>query len=306
MADDGELKATESETEGDERRQGQRQSLKQRWRKLTVGNQITAASNVIIAVTTGLYVLVSILTWLTVSRSSEQTSKQVGDLIRAANIQACAAQKIADASERNAAAAEKFALSADIQATAARDAAGAMANQVTKLQQSIRQNGEQFQIEQRPYVWTSERAEPSDVHIAKGEKMRINVYWVNYGHSPALREASLAQIFIGPDAMEKADRWFAGLGDKPLPPPPDGLLKERVIPPGISSDKGFGGVSTFTSDHELTEPEVNYILSTDKPLAIITRVVYYDAYGNRYWDDICLSRFRSGAIPHCDRHNEMH
>ena len=185
--------------------------------------------------------------------------------------------------------------------------AGLTAWQGFLTRQIIKDASKQFRIDQRPYVWTNESAEPFGMHVVKGERLTLSVDWVNYGRSPALREASLGQIYIGPNAMQQADRWFAGLGDKPLPPPPDGLLKERVIPPGIGSrDRGFGGFSTFFSDHELTEDEFDYIMHTDRSIAIIIRVDYYDAYGNRYWDDICLSRFQNGAIPHCDRHNEIH
>ena len=104
--DDGELKPEEHNATSDEGHGHQRQSFKQRWRRLTIGNQIVAISNVLIAATTGLYVLVSILTWITVSGSSKETSRQAGDLIKAANIQAGAATK-------NAQAASSFAASAD-------------------------------------------------------------------------------------------------------------------------------------------------------------------------------------------------
>lgn len=186
--------------------------------------------------------------------------------------------------------------------------AGLTAWQGYLTRQAIHQTGKQFQIEQRPYVWTSENAGPNDIRIVKGEKLSVNVSWANYGRSPALREAGLGQIYIGSDAMQKADRWFAGLYNKPLPSPPDGLLKERVIPPAVPSNpaEAFGGFSTYQSDEELTQSDVDYILNTEKPFVFLIHVEYYDAYGNRYWDDICLSRFRSGALPHCDRHNEMH
>jgi hypothetical protein len=68
---------------------------------------------------------------------------------------------------------------------------------------------------------------PDDIHIVKNERMWMNVNLVNYGRSPALRESFTGKIFIGPDAMEQADRWFAGLGNGPLLGGPD---KERVIP----------------------------------------------------------------------------
>ncbi|MGB8013628.1 MAG: hypothetical protein WCF68_18595 [Terriglobales bacterium] len=163
----------------------------------------------------------------------------------------------------------------------------------------------QFQIDQRPYVWDSGDMEPTRLDVVEGKQLLINLSWINYGRSPALRESGIGDIFVGPDCMEKADRWFASLGTNPLPGAP---IKERVIPQGIppSPEKAFGGFTTIATDHVLSHDEVIYILNTDKPIAMVSRIEYYDGFGNRNWSDKCLSRFKNGALPNCDRHNEMH
>jgi hypothetical protein len=208
MTDNGELKATEAETGPDERHAGQRQSFKQRWRKLTVGNQITAASNVIIAATTGLYVLVSVLTWLTVSRSSKQTSKQVGKLIDAANIQACAAQKIADASDRNAEAAKSFSTTADkIRGETARavgelkraanDSETAMKENSRNAQNVLNTSIEASKLDQRAWFGISDfeilQYDPNDTT----KPFRMQIVFRNSGKTPArqISELGVFQVY---------------------------------------------------------------------------------------------------------------
>jgi hypothetical protein len=139
--------------------------------------------------------------------------------------------------------------------------------------------------------------------------MWLNVAWVNYGRSPALRVSQIGKIIVGQNAMDEADRFFAGLGNDPFAIRfPDRSLKNMVIPQGIPSDpdKTFGGFYSIYTDHALTDEEQFYIMKTDRPVAIIARIEYYDGYGTRHWSDVCWSRFRQGTIPHCDEHNEMH
>jgi hypothetical protein len=171
----------------------------------------------------------------------------------------------------------------------------------------INNSSKQFQKDQRPYVWPNGLISPDDIHIAENEVMWMNINLVNYGRSPALRESGIGKIFIGPNAMEDADRWFASFGNNPLPGGPD---KERVIPPGIPTSSvtssTLGGFSTIMSDHALTPKQADYIVRTDLAVAMVTRIEYYDSYGNRYWSDVCWSRFTNSSIPHCRKHNELH
>lgn len=170
----------------------------------------------------------------------------------------------------------------------------------------IKNTSTQFQKDQRPYVWYGGSFDPNGLHVVENEKLSLNIHWINYGRSPATRVVATSGIFFGPDAMEKADDWFVHLGTDPLPENPPS--SEMVVPPGIPSDpiKTFGGFSTIQTDKPLASDMVNYILSTDEPLAMVIRVQYYDGYGNRYWSDMCLSRFKNGAIPHCRKHNDIH
>jgi hypothetical protein len=119
----------------------------------------------------------------------------------------------------------------------------------------------------------------------------------------------LGKIFIGETAKQDADAWFANIDNEMHGP----NMSELIIPPGIptavTAEKnlfGGGGYFTVMSDRVLTQPDVDYILSSNLKVFIVARFRYFDAAGQSYWSDVCLSRFNSGAYPECTQHNEMH
>lgn len=191
--------------------------------------------------------------------------------------------------------------------------------------ESIDNNTKQFQIDQRPYLWTT-NTKP-EMSIQKDQRMWVNIHMVDFGKSPAIKIRVLGKIFIGSNAKDDADKWFGLLEDKFFDDP---NMTETVAPPGIPSifpqpsekekaskiepgkpepwPGGFGGGGYFTvmTDNVLKQPDVDYVLNTDESAFIVMRLRYFDGFGNRYWSDICLSRFASGAVPDCPRHNEIH
>ena len=198
--------------------------------------------------------------------------------------------------------------------------------------EAIGNNSEQFQIDQRPYLWTANKRPRTTIKV--GLRMLASFELVDYGKSPAVKVAGTGKIFFGPTAKAQADQWFASLGQKPLQPVGQ---NEIVVPPGIPSvfpvpnsnsndsgqfpvgeeaekvanaipEGGFGGGGYFTlmTDTILTQKDVDFILNMEESIAIVARFQYYDGFNNRYWSDICLSRFTVGSMPNCERHNEMH
>lgn len=189
--------------------------------------------------------------------------------------------------------------------------AGIAAWQGCLMRQSIDNNTKQFHTDQRPYLWTG-NIKPQ-LSIVANRRMWVNIHLIDYGKSPALKARVTGQIFIGPDAKQNADQWFAAIGDKPITDPDESGI---VVPPGVPAPmtkdmvegSGFGGGGFFTvlSDRVLTQPDVDYILNTDESAVIVARFQYFDGFGNRYWSNICLSRFINGNIPYCVKHNEIH
>jgi hypothetical protein len=191
--------------------------------------------------------------------------------------------------------------------------AGITGWQACLTREAINNNAKQFQINQRPYVWTTNMR--PKISIVAGQRMWANIAMADYGKSPALRTRIIGKIFIGTTAKSDAASWFSSLGENAFV---DSEQSELVVPPGIpstfapetkdNSGGGFGGGGFFTvmSDHVLGQPDVDYILRTEESAVIVARLQYFDGFGNRYWSDVCMSRFTNGNIPNCPRGNDIH
>jgi hypothetical protein len=206
--------------------------------------------------------------------------------------------------------------------------------QLCATRESINNSVNQFQIDQRPYLWTTE-AYPKIVIIG-GKRVLANIPFANYGKSPALRTRVIGKIFIGPTAKEDAESWFLIFGgNKPITKRAN---SEVVVPPGIPTlypqtergakdvpetsepprdptdetspgpeGGGFAGLDfTLASDKVLNQSDVDYILGTDESVVFVIHMQYFDGFGNFYWSDVCVSRLVSGGMAHCSQNNEIH
>jgi hypothetical protein len=64
--------------------------------------------------------------------------------------------------------------------------------------------------------------------------------------------------------------------------------------------------STLFSKEILSSKSKEHYTATDFTIVIAGRVNYYDFSGHCYYTDFCYSRFATGAVPACLRHNAMH
>jgi len=198
--------------------------------------------------------------------------------------------------------------------------------QIGLLSTSITNNTQQFQIDQRPYIWDNNMR--PGVSAEPEQKMWANIAMINYGKSPALRTRIKGKIFFGPNAMAQADGWFAEIGNKPFAedisdrgtvvppgipspaPPPDAKELAKPIPTGhVRVDPGTfgdGGMFTVMTDNVLKKADVDYVLANEESAIVVSHIEYYDGFGNFYWSNICLSRYKNGNVPHCTRNNEIH
>jgi hypothetical protein len=189
--------------------------------------------------------------------------------------------------------------------------AGLTAWQAYLTRESINNNTKQFQIDQRPYLWTANTRPQTNIKV--GEKMWANIHTADYGKSPAIDVKITGKIFIGPTARKDAYQWFDVLGDRVLNSPDDSVT---VIPPGIptpltkdtieSTAFGAGGFFTIFSDNVLTQPDVDYITSNDATAVMVVHLQYFDGFGNRYWSNICVARLKNENVIQCPKHNDMH
>jgi hypothetical protein len=88
-------------------------TLFQRWKQTALHNKALVLTGFIVALGTLFGTGAAILQVCMMRENNRKTSEQIAKLIDAANTQTFAAQKIANASDKNAAAAEKFSASAD-------------------------------------------------------------------------------------------------------------------------------------------------------------------------------------------------
>jgi hypothetical protein len=194
--------------------------------------------------------------------------------------------------------------------------------QLRAMQDSVDLARKNMEIDQRPYLWTN-NVDPA-VSTRPGQVLWADFRLVNYGKSPGLRVSNFGHIFFGPNAAKEVDQWFARFGDKPTDTP---THSQTISPPGIPPNApdaeipatklkpgephrnkmGFGaGLVTLHSDQVLTQQDVDYILSTDFSAMFVLRLEYYDGFGNFYWSNFCMTNFKSGGMPSCPDHNEMH
>ena len=160
-----------------------------------------------------------------------------------------------------------------------------------------------FQQSERPYVSIADR-EP--LPLVPGQKVRCNVWFVNYGKTPAFEVLTTGKVFIGTDAMKQADDWFDSLGDRRL----DASVGiSTTIPPEIPSDPRKSSVfSTLYSDRSATLNDLNFIIANEFSAVAALRQQYTDTFGHVFQYDACFTKV-SGPSPisvQCPKHNNQH
>jgi hypothetical protein len=155
-----------------------------RWQEHTLAERVMAYFTGVVAICAALQV------WILIGGSG-----QTDQLIKAANINACAAQQIADASKRNATAAESFSTSAGNINTQMGEAVSKLKIQgdrieasrkssTTASQKALQATIENFHREQRAWVgidsWVLEKFEV-------GQVVQLKVRVMNRGRTPALK-----------------------------------------------------------------------------------------------------------------------
>ena len=165
------------------------------------------------------------------------------------------------------------------------------------------QSQRQMRLDQRPYV-LAVYLKPLDLGSDPG-RFFVNVYWANYGKSPALHAAGNGFVFTGGDALKQVDKFFAAL---PLQPPKE--QQTFIIAPGTFNpgdpEKTPGGFSSVFTKGLLKKSDLLSLLGKDFHVAAAGRVYYEGVFGDGYYSDWCYSNFSNGKMPQCPTHNEVH
>jgi hypothetical protein len=161
---------------------------------------------------------------------------------------------------------------------------------------------EHFLKDQRPYMWPMKiEAHPLKV----GEPVRVNVFYANYGKTPALKEKSAGKvlIYVGEGTLKQADTFFANFDENKVIGG-----SEIIVPPGIPPNpKDSQAWATDQSDIiPKDQAAVDGIDKTDGSFAVVGVITYFDSYGTHYRSDYCAMHLANGNVAWCARHNEIH
>lgn len=157
---------------------------------------------------------------------------------------------------------------------------------------TLKTTSEFFQRDQRPYVFST-KINPAQA--APPHNLATQIFYLNYGKSPAMHERREGWIFYGDGALAQAYDWFKDLGDKPLKwdvRQGEGLLMQQE--PAYTT---IGSREPFSGDQSQVDA-LQYVIAW--------RVEYEDSFGARYWSDVCWWHPPEGGILRCIQHNEIH
>jgi hypothetical protein len=163
----------------------------------------------------------------------------------------------------------------------------------------------QFIRDQRPYVWTAGMV---PFPIKTGDQIRANIYFVNYGKTPAIKEKSSGKILLITriETTEEATKEFIDPFFDTFDENKVAGGSEIILPPGIPQDpKKSPAFVTVRSDF-IVKNGADIISKTDGSFAIVGVVTYYDSAGTHYRSDFCMLHTANGNVAWCIRHNDIH
>jgi hypothetical protein len=189
------------------------------------------------------------------------------------------------------------------QAKAINRMADAAKTQAGISQRVLETSSNNFRMDQRPYVWP---AKFYQFPLKVGEQISANVYFVNYGKTPALRKKSAGRILVlsaTEGVLKQADAFFATF-DK------DESIaggSENILPPGIPPDptKSLDFVTARSEEVPPNQFAVDEINKTVGSFAIVGVVIYFDSEGTKYRSNFCTMHTEGGSWAWCERHNEI-
>jgi hypothetical protein len=281
--DDAALNPEQDDAKQHEARAGHKQSYWQRFRRLKIDNQIIAISNVILAATTGVYVVVSILTWITISTNSDTSSKQTKKLIDAANIQACAAS-------RSAAAAEQFSRAADEINANTKIAVQDFAILAKSSEKSIKASQDSAQraldvsiaasrLDERPWVVGNVFQLSNEPENGKMGDVTISV--MNTGKTPALDLIPISKPYIWPITMLLPELDISE------------VTKAKSIGVLAPGHVGTGFTSDTLPDKQAALDAYNSGLNY---YYVRARIDYSDVNGAKHWTTLCVYHIKGRPL----------
>lgn len=278
------------------------------WREAKWHDIVVAGATCVIAAV-GIFQLIVYLQMKTIMRSSGQQTQQ---LIDAANIQADAAEQIADSADRNVAAADKFASHAEgiktqteeavkrleRMASASEDAntenRKALAATLKQGTDALNQAIEQSRLDERPWAVVREFNMPKEPTASDDPEIRVWI--INTGKTPAIRVLPQAVIMVAD--KEPSYDWFSYqmLVEATHSP------SRGILPPGAQN------FSFAVPKRRLSTDELRDYTSQKSNLYVQAIVRYEDVWDRAHWTTICSSHVFNAQMNEwkaCERGNNI-
>jgi hypothetical protein len=169
-----------------------------------------------------------------------------------------------------------------------------MVQSVAKAQVAIDLSKEQFKVDQRPYVWLTDPPPNPPMGIiskTKEGKLIWNIFYKNYGKSPAINLCARAYVITGKNTTARViDIEHSVCSSK----------NGSILPPTHS--EWFSG----TYNGEATDSEFENWKAIEFGILVYGRIDYSDSSGVPYFSQFCLALQSNNAIADCTEHNHIH
>jgi hypothetical protein len=153
---------------------------------------------------------------------------------------------------------------------------------------------DQFIADERPYIWLQDAPNNSIPMFVKNAESGIfswNVFYTNYGKSPAINLCEEMHIEIGKKALSKViDISHNSCGS----------IHAGILPPSRLE------WSTATTERRVSDTEIKDWFALEYGVVVYGRFDYTDSFGKPYFSQFCMARQKNGAIANCQQHNHIY
>jgi hypothetical protein len=270
---------TESrKTSTDETRYIQERFIKRHWQRfINAGGDRQVELILALAIT-----FFSAAQWITSCANNSSTTTQTNQLIRAANINACAARRIAAASNRNATAAESFATTAGLinggigdavkkLETQAKEIESSRKSSVDAAQKALQVSIDNSRLDERAWIGIGDAA----VTISATEPFKVTMTTKNVGKTPATDMISQIGVADKPKGEELtlADIKYSGEPSQAgtLFPSAAGVIGKNLDSVVIGQ-----------------ENDVTSWKNGDKIIYVFAATTYNDIFNKSHWTHACV------------------
>jgi uncharacterized membrane protein len=165
---------------------------------------------------------------------------------------------------------------------------------------SIASVAENARVQLRPQV-AVDIINPPGFLLNDGDQAVAHLSLTNRGHAVASNVTMYSQVFLGPNAMGQADKFFSDMTDKIVINVSKKAAHMTLPPSDQTTDLKY---TSALSSRPLGDGESQQLSESDYSVAVIGIIIYTDSSGKFYRTNFCYTRVISGAVPMCKRHNE--